>query len=334
VTYTGGAREGHTGCEATQWESETSVRCLVTHGARGTRRVMMTVGENQETVTQGWSVDGGALSVTRRQNRAGTGSASVTVHGASMGLVTYTGRAREGHTGCEATQWESETSVRCLVSQGARGTRRVLMTVGERGGSVTQGWSVDVGALSVIHLQNRAGTRSASVTVHGASMGLVTHTGGFREGHTGCEATQWESETSMRCLVTHGARGTRRVVMTAGDRGGSVTQGWSVDVGKWGSVVGQNRAGTGSASVTVHGASMGLVTYTGRTREGHTGCEATQWESETSVRCLVTHGARGTRRVVMTAGERGGSLTQGWSVDVGALSVMRRQNRAGQGRRR
>jgi hypothetical protein len=32
---------------------------------------------------------------------------------------------------------------------------------------------------------------------------------------------------------------------------------------------------------------------------------------------LVTHGARGTRRVTMTVGERGGSVTQGWSVDVG-----------------
>ena len=34
----------------------------------------------------------------------------MTVHGASMGLVTYTGRAREGQTGCESTEWESETS--------------------------------------------------------------------------------------------------------------------------------------------------------------------------------------------------------------------------------
>jgi hypothetical protein len=33
---------------------------------------------------------------------------------------------------------------------------------GERGGSVTQGWSVDVGALSVLRRQNRAGTGSAS----------------------------------------------------------------------------------------------------------------------------------------------------------------------------
>ena len=335
VTYTGRAREGHTGCEATEWESETSVRCMVTHGARGTRRLVMTVGERGGgSVTQGWSADVGGLSVMRRQNRAGTGSASVTVHGASMGLVTYTGRAREGHTGCEATEWESETSVRCMVTHGARGTRRLVMTVGERGGgSVTQGWSADVGGLSVMRRQNRAGTGSASVTVHGASMGLVTYTGRAREGHTGCEATEWESETSVRCMVTHGARGTRRVVMTVGERGGgSVTQGWSADVGGLSVMRRQNRAGTGSASVTVHGASMGLVTYTGRAREGHTGCEATEWESETSVRCMVTHGARGTRRVVMTVGERGGgSVTQGWSADVGGLSVMRRQNRAGTG---
>ena len=82
--------------------------------------------QNLGSVTQSWSADVGGLSVMGGQNRAGTGSASVTVHGASMGLVTYTGRAREGHTGCEATEWESETSVRCLVSEGGGGgTRRV-----------------------------------------------------------------------------------------------------------------------------------------------------------------------------------------------------------------
>ena len=97
------------------------------------------------------------------------------------------------------------------------------------------------------------------------------------------------------------------MVMTAGERGGSVTQAWSGDVGMMSVIDGYNRAGTGSASVTVHGAGMGLVTYTGRAREGQTGCEATEWESETSVRCLESHGGRGTRRVVMTAGEREGA---------------------------
>ena len=50
-----------------------------------------------------------------------------------MGLVTYTGRAREGQTGCEAIEWESETSMMCMVGHGAGGTRRGVMTVGGRG---------------------------------------------------------------------------------------------------------------------------------------------------------------------------------------------------------
>ena len=45
------------------------------------------------------------------------------------------------------------------------------MTVGERGGSRTQVWSVDVGALSVMRRQNGAATASGFVTVHGAGMG-------------------------------------------------------------------------------------------------------------------------------------------------------------------
>ena len=161
-------------------------------GVRGTRRVAMTAGARGGTLTQSWSVDVVLTSRLRRLNRAGTGSASVTVHGAGMGLVSYTGRAREGQTGCEATEWESETSMRCMVGHGARGTRRVVMTVGERGGSVSQAWSIEAPGLSITRRGNRAGTGSTSVTVHGASMGLVSYTGRAREGQTGCEATEWE----------------------------------------------------------------------------------------------------------------------------------------------
>jgi len=328
VTYTGRGREGYTGCEATDWESETSVRCLAGHGASGTRRVMMTAGKQGASVTQGWSLNMAGLSITRRANLVGTGSASVTVHGASMGLVRHTGRGRESQTGCEATEWESETSVRCLAGNGIRGTRRIALSVGEREASVTQGWSVDLAGVSVIRKINRAGTGSASVTVHGASMGLVMHTGQARVGQTGCEATEWESQTSVRCLEGHASRGTRRVVMTAGERGASVSQIWSVDVTCVGMMQKFNRAGTGSASMTVHGSSMGLLMYTGQVRGGQTGCKATEWRSETSVRCLVGHGSRGTQGVVMTANGRAASYTQGWSVDVAGLSMTRSLNRA------
>ena len=62
----------------------------------------------------------------------------MTVQGAGMGLVRYTGRAREGQTGCEATEWESETSVRCQVSEGGRGTRRAVAARTSGGGGTTQ----------------------------------------------------------------------------------------------------------------------------------------------------------------------------------------------------
>ena len=90
----------------------------------------MTAGDRGGSASQAWSADAGMVSLSRRDNRAGTGSASVTVHGASLGLVAYTGMAREGHTGCEGTEWESETSVRCMVAgfSAAVGSVRVVIS--------------------------------------------------------------------------------------------------------------------------------------------------------------------------------------------------------------
>jgi len=41
------------------------------------------------------------------------------------------------------------------------------MTAGDRGASVSEGWSTDMAGLSMARRSNRAGTGSASVTVHG-----------------------------------------------------------------------------------------------------------------------------------------------------------------------
>jgi hypothetical protein len=318
-------RMGATGCEGTEWESETSVRCLTSSGARGTLRVAMTAGERSGSGSAMHSVDVGGLSVTGRSNGAGTGSASLTVHGSGLGLVLYTAMGRMGETGCEGTEWESETSVRCLTSSGSRGSRRVVITAIVQGGSLTRVMSIEAIGLSASRRSNAAGTGSAFVTVHGAGLGHAALTGMMRAGQTGCEGTEWESETSMRCLVGHGSRGTRRVTLTAGELSGSMTEALSVDVTGMSAMGRGNAAGTGSAWVTVHGGGLGLQAHTGLVRIGETGCEGTEWESETSVRVLTSSGSRGTRRVVTTAGERSGSGSAMYSVDVGGMSVTGRQ---------
>jgi hypothetical protein len=126
-------------------------------------------------MSEGYSVDAGSVSVALRLNHAGTGSASVKVHGAGLGLVAFTALGRMGQTGCEETEWESETSVRCTFL-GAWGTRRVMVTAGERTGSKSAMYSVDAGSMSVTRGLNRAGKGSVSVTVHGAGLGLVAFT--------------------------------------------------------------------------------------------------------------------------------------------------------------
>jgi hypothetical protein len=331
VSLTAMGRMGQTGCEGTEWESETSVRCLVGLGIQGTRRTAVTAGRQDGTGSAMYTMDQGSLSITRESNRAGTGSASVTVHGAGLGLVSLTAMGRMGQTGCEGTEWESETAVRCLVGNEIQGTRRVAMTAGERDGTGSAMYTMDVGSLSATRESNRAGTGSARVTVHGAGLGLVSLTAMGRMGLTGCEGTEWESETSVRCLVGHGARGTRRVAMTAGERGGSSSVAMSLDSGSVSVSLQRNRAGTGSASVTVHGSGLGLVSLTAMGRMGQTGCEGTEWESETSVRCLVGHGSRETRRLTLTTGERGGSMSEAYSLDARSLSVMRRSNHGSTG---
>ena len=118
----------------------------------------MTVSEQSASMSAAYSVDVGGLSVMTRGNHAGTGSASVTVHGASLGLVAMTAMGRIGHTGCEGTEWESETSVRCLMGHGSRGTRRVSITMEQKSGCMSGAYSVEMASLRVSRRVNHGKT--------------------------------------------------------------------------------------------------------------------------------------------------------------------------------
>jgi hypothetical protein len=285
--YTAASRVGQSRCEVTNWQSETSVRCGAAQGIQKSRRAALTVGEQGGSLTQVLSFDLAGLSILGRQNAPGTGSASLTVHGARMGTLRYSTMSRGGHTTCESTEWQSETSVRCGTAAGLTGTRRVVMTVGEQKGSVSQGWSVESLGLSSMRVKNLAGTGSAFVTVYGTGMSVASHTGKVRGGYTGYEATGWTSETSLRCRIGHTSGRTRRVGLTLSGLGGSMSQAWSTDLDGVSISRRSNRAGTGAGSFTVHGSSFGDSFYSSKVRSSFTGCETTQWESSTSMRCLV-----------------------------------------------
>ena len=195
-------REGQTGCEGTEWESETSVRCMMGSGTWGTLIAVVTAGGRGGSISMAVSMDSGMVDKVGRSNTGGTGSASITVHGSGLGLAGLTATGRGGQTDCEGTSWIAETSIRCMTGgQRARGSASAVVTIGERSGSKTEGCSFDIQGLSAVSRSNLVGTGSASVTVHGSGLGLASLTALVRGGQTGCEGTKWESETSARCMA-------------------------------------------------------------------------------------------------------------------------------------
>ncbi len=56
----------------------------------------------------------------------------------------------------------------------ARGTRRMAMTVGERGGSMTQSWSADVAGVSMVWTGKRGGAGAGPQAPRGARVGLAS----------------------------------------------------------------------------------------------------------------------------------------------------------------
>ena len=110
---------------------------------------VMTAGLCKGTLSLGLSVDVGVVSSLKQTNRAGSSSNSVTVQGSVFGHISFTGMAQAGHTGSEGTDWESETSMKCLVGSGARGSHKVVMTVGQSPASGTSMLSFDLGSVEV-----------------------------------------------------------------------------------------------------------------------------------------------------------------------------------------
>ena len=130
--------------EATEWESDTAVRCSILHGSLKSRRVTFTAGaEHQITSSEVWSHDSNSLSTDFPMNRAGTGSISVRVQGGGIGALTCTSTLRLEYTSCEETNWVSASSINCLNTAGVSGSRRIVLTTMSQQGSVSHSFSLD-----------------------------------------------------------------------------------------------------------------------------------------------------------------------------------------------
>jgi len=151
----------------------------------------------------------------------------------NLGQNDYTGMARIGETGCESTEWLSDSEIECLQAAGVFGTMRLAVTAGARPGTTTEALSYDVPSLTnselTIVFTNGPTTGNEWIDVEGMNLGQNDYTGMARIGETGCESTEWLSDSEIECLHAAGVFGTMRLAVTAGARPGTTTEAFSFD---------------------------------------------------------------------------------------------------------
>ena len=218
------------------------------------------------------------------------------------------------------------TACELIIVLGSRGCYAHTSAV-FKGNGVNRHFCRLVGDEKSAGYSNQMSTGSISITLYGLGFGNLDFSMAFRGSLTACEATQWVSMSSLGCRAAAGLHRTGRwTSVTAGERTGSLTQSYLVSVHSYdaASASGILRASAlGSFLLfTVHGTRLGTLAFTTNTRQGSTGCEATEWASDTSVGCKAGPGAVGSRRLVMTVGEGSGSMSEAWSTLGPALQAI------------
>ena len=209
--------------QRSSWVSYSSLLCLISTGISSSHRISISVGNALSTVSIGWTVDSGIISLNFPANRAGTGSLSFTIYGKNLGSTSFSA-AVQGHSHSERTSWQSDSSVRTNVPQGAAFTRAVMATVGAKVNTASEVFSFDVPSMSIVFPVNNPPEGSMTFTIFGKMFGKVSRSIISRLGGTSCESSIWASDTTTFCKFAAGIRGTRRVSVTSKRKAGTRTE--------------------------------------------------------------------------------------------------------------
>jgi len=101
-------------------------------------------------------------------NRPTTGSASITLLGIGFGTQDFTPRVRALYSTCEASEWTSDSSLRCKIHGGEGGLHTIELTTGVQQSTITLSFSFDSPSTSSVLESNLPSTGSRSVTITGS----------------------------------------------------------------------------------------------------------------------------------------------------------------------
>jgi hypothetical protein len=321
-----------TKCENTLWHSSTSITGRTGHEPAASRRIFVTAGLQAGSNSVVFSAQDAGLSTVRKSNGVVSGSVSITVHGACFSLASYSPMFRPVSTDCESLAWDSDTSVKCRSAHSISATRVYLASIGNRYGSMTQGFSSDFISPSSIREINAPSSGSAMLTIFALNLGRNSYSASIKVAHTSAEGTDWNSQTAISCRIPRGLRSTKILSLTVGQRFSSQTKGFSADKASVSSYSRQNIASSASSSITIFGLNFGQTGMNSASaRRWTSSSEGSLWISDSSITSRSSYGISKSRRIQVSIGVQISSSTQISTFDRSLISVSRSVNAPGTG---
>ena len=319
-------RLGNTACEQTGWSSDSGLQCRSVAASSSSSRVSISGGYEICSLSRTVSFDVASLSSLLRFNTASSGSLFVTVLGAKHGQLVFSARVALGNSGCERSSWVSTSSLVCQAGHGQRKSSRVTLSIGQRHESLTALLSQDTVYVSGARRSNLVGLGSSMITLNGRGTGSELSSIGGRVGRTACGFSTWTSDTAVLCLTGQGRLNSWRFSVTVQRVLGSFSAAFSRDSSVEMTGASTNSERTGSASLTLVGAGLGVYSQSGLSKVGWSSASGSQWTSDTSLACKMTQGSTGSRGVMVSSGYSLGSLSLSLSVESAEISTVRRGN--------
>jgi hypothetical protein len=236
--------------------------------------------------------------------RRGMSVRMLALAGKDMGLHHITPMAVVGWSSAERSLWTSSSLVTCRISAGVKSTMHVLVTSGQRTGTLTELVSYDAPKIRDAvdwHRINIPTTDSLSLYITGSSFGEMDPTAIVRVAGSAAESTNWVGDSSVAAMSTAGAFNHTVVRLTVEQRlDGSLSGAVSYDSPLDTNVAPTRQPSTGKSTITVVGFNFASFDTTSMVRLGGSACEASRWVSATTLVCRLASGVGSAHSLIVT----------------------------------
>eukprot|EP00961_Rhodomonas_salina_P046333 621865-Rhodomonas_salina.3 len=315
--WTNALRAGVSACQSSEWVSDTSVLCAMPAGADATLSVVATVGRADSTLTELLSFDACLPSDSALTNVAGDSPSTLTISGSSFNLFDISPAVKALGTAAEHSAWVSDTTITCGHAAGSGSSLGVTVTAGGTlVGSITQLMSFDQVEPQTAGPTNHETQASSQITITATAVLPFVGTARAALGGTAVELTAWISSTSMTALCGRGIPSCLAVRITAGLRGGTVSDAVSFNLPELDGTLSATNMPESGLQITADGTSFGLFSASTSAQIGGTACARTKWISDTSMFCATAQGTPSSVGVALSAGTQvSGSISFALSYD-------------------